>query len=194
MNSMQVAEFISSIFSPPITAAFTFLALLISERASNLLLLAIVSLTFGTAIPLAILYYLLRRGTIPDLYVSARKSRPVAFAGALLSYLLGGIGLLLAQAPPVVTAAMFCYLGNSLTLMLISYRWKISVHTSGIAGPAIALTYSLGVGAIALLCLTIPVGWARMRLGAHTLAQVATGALLTIAITWLQLKVYLVFL
>jgi membrane-associated phospholipid phosphatase len=191
---MQVAESISKMFSPPITTAFTFLALLISERASNLLLLAMVSLTFGTAIPLAILYYLLRRGTIPDLYVSERKSRPVAFSGALLSYLLGGIGLLLTQAPPVVTAAMFCYLGNSLTLMLISYRWKISVHTSGIAGPAIVLTYSLGGGAITLLCLTIPVGWARMKMGVHTLAQVATGALLTIAITWLQLQVYLVFL
>jgi len=175
-------------------AALTFLALLISKGASNSLLLAMISLGFGTVIPLAVLYCLVRRGIIRDMCVSERKSRVVAFAGTILSYLLGGIGLLLARAPSIVTAAMLCYLGNALVLMLISLKWKISVHASGITGPATVLSYSMGMSALVLFGLAIPVGWARTKLGAHTLAQVLAGALLAIVITWLQLEAYLMVL
>lgn len=185
---------ISRTFSPPLTSAFTFLALLISEKPSNMIVLAVMSLLFGTVIPLAILYFLKKKGTISDLYVSKREGRPIALAGAMSSYLFGGVAFLLARAPPLVTAAMFCYLGTSLVLMLTSLKWKISIHTSGIAGPATALTYSLGAAAAILFGLAIPVGWARMRLGAHTLAQVTAGTLLTTAVTWLQLKIYLTLL
>jgi membrane-associated phospholipid phosphatase len=79
-------------------------------------------------------------------------------------------------------------------MMLISIRWKISIHASGITGPVTVLTYSLGVVGLFLFGLTVPVGWARIRLGVHTLSQVVAGALLTIATTWLQLRIYLTLL
>jgi membrane-associated phospholipid phosphatase len=65
------------------------------------------------------------------------------------------------------------------------------VHASGVAGPVTALIYVLGVVALPLLFLIVPVGWARIRLKAHTLAQVAAGALLTAVATWIQMGVYL---
>lgn len=191
MSSKEAAEFISHTFSAPVIAALTFLTLLTSERAPNLLMLIVISLTFGTAVPLILLYYLSRKGIIPDIYASKRESRAIPFVGAMLSYLLGAIALLLGGAPSIITAVMLCYLGNSLIMMLISLKWKISIHASGITGPATALAYSLGIWALPFLGLVIPVGWARIKLKAHTLAQVTAGALLTIVTTWLQLEIYL---
>jgi membrane-associated phospholipid phosphatase len=194
MESRRVAEAISTILNPLFVAAPTLLVLLILEKPSNLPVLALVVLAFGTVVPLAILYGLVRRGTIPDLHVSNRENRSVAFVSVMPSYVSGAVLLLLASAPPIVTAIMLCYLGNSLVMMLISIRWKISVHASGIAGPVAALTFSLGAVATLLLALIVPVGWARIKLRVHTPAQVVAGTLLTIPVTWLQLRIYLMFL
>jgi len=76
-------------------------------------------------------------------------------------------------------------------MMLINLKWKISIHASGITGPATFLFYSFGMIAIPFFLLVLPVGWARLRLNAHTPAQVLAGATLTVAITWIQLKTYL---
>jgi hypothetical protein len=194
MNSKEAAEFLSHVFNAPVVAAFTFLILLISEEPSNLLVLTTISLAFGTVIPLMLLYLLSLKGIIPDIYASERESRTVPFLAAMLSYLLGAVALLAVEAPPIITAVMLCYLGNSLVMTLITLKWKISVHTSGIAGPATALTYSLGIGALFFLGLVIPVGWARIKLRAYTPAQVLAGALVTIATTWLQLGIHLMLL
>jgi membrane-associated phospholipid phosphatase len=86
---------------------------------------------------------------------------------------------------------MLCYLGNTVVMMFITLRWKISVHASGIAGPSTALVYLLGAIAAPLLLLAVPVGWARIKLGAHTILQVIGGASLTFLITWIQIGVYM---
>jgi membrane-associated phospholipid phosphatase len=194
VNSVRAAKAISFAFNPLFVAAPTFLALLFSEKASGLPELFLIALIFGTVLPIVVLCLLVQRGRIPDLYVSDRERRPVAFAPVMASYLSGAILLLLCHAPSVVTAVMLCYLGNSLVMTLVSVKWKISVHASGIAGPVTALTCSFGVAALCLLGLAIPIGWARVRLGAHSVSQVVAGILLTIAATWLQLRVYLTLL
>jgi len=194
MESRRAAEIISTMLNPLFVAAPTLLALLISERPSNLPALALVVLAFGTVVPLAILYVLVRRGALPDMHILNREDRSVAFVSVMSSYVLGAILLLLASAPPIVTAVILCYLGNSLIMMLISIRWKISIHASGITGPVTVLTYSLGAVGLFLFGLAVPVGWARIRLGVHTLSQVVAGALLTVATTWLQLRIYLTLL
>jgi membrane-associated phospholipid phosphatase len=191
MTCDESAEIISLTFNAPVVAAFTFLVLLASEKAPNFLGLVVITVTFGTIIPLGIIYFLSKHGVIPDFYASHRETRAVPFVGAISSYLAGAIVLFLAEAPPIVTALMLCYFGNSLVMMLVSLKWKISVHASGISGPATALVYALGVQALPVFVLLIPVGWARMKLKAHTLVQFLVGALLTIATTWIQLEIYL---
>lgn len=194
MRSREIAEAISLAFNPAVLAAPTFLILLFTHRTPNLPELILISLAFGTAVPLAIVYGLSKKGVIPDFYASARESRTLPFLGAILSYLLGTIALMRAGSPPFITAVMLCYFGNSLIMMLVSSKWKISVHTSGVTGPGSALIYSLGLVALPFPLLAIPVGWARVKLNAHTLAQVSAGALLTIFTTWIQLKIYLALL
>ena len=193
MSSSRAASAISLAFNPAIIAAFAFVILLYANNIASPPLVA-TCLTFGTLIPIAIIYLLSRRGLISDFFVSERAERTKPFVGATLSYLAGGCALLLLNAPPIITALMLCYAGNTLTMMLISRRWKISIHASGIAGPTTTLIVSLGVWASIFLTLLVPVGWARFRLRAHTPTQILGGALVTILVTWLQLRVYLAIL
>jgi len=186
-----LAEIITHIFNPPLVAAPTFLYLLFLESAPNSLVLALIALFFATLLPLSMVVMLSRRGIIPDIWASTRESRVIPFAGAILSYLIGAASLLLAGSPAAVASLMLCYVGNTVIMMLISLRWKISVHASGIAGPLTALAYLFGVIALPLFLLIVLVAWARLRLKAHTVPQVVLGALLTVLTTWVQMGVYL---
>lgn len=191
LDSRGAAELISSLFNAPVIAAPIFLALLISENPKDFFLYLAISLTFGTIAPLAALYSLSKEGVIPDLYASDRKTRVIPFLVVLVLYSLGAVGLAVARAPAIITALMLCYLGNSVIMMLITLKWKISIHMAGVTGPATALIYWLGVIAVPFLLIAIPVGWARVRLRAHNVAQVTAGAVLTVITTWLQVSIYL---
>ena len=85
---------------------------------------------------------------------------------------------------------MACYFVNGLVLMIITLKWKISIHASGITGPFTALIYQLGSTMLPLLLLVIPVAWARVELKAHTIRQVTAGAILSSMLTWIQMSFY----
>jgi len=193
MRSVKAASLLSHVFNPGIVAAFAFLILLYPHNITSPALVG-TCLTFGTVVPILIIILLTRRGVISDFFVSEKTERTKPFAGAISSYVVGSLLLLLLSAPPIVTGLMLCYAGNSLALLLINRRWKISVHASGIAGPTTALIVSLGAWACVFFALLIPVGWARMALKAHTPTQILAGALLTILLTWIQLRIYLAIL
>jgi membrane-associated phospholipid phosphatase len=147
-------------------------------------------ITFGTMVPLVMMYQLTKLGLISDFDVSERQERTRPLVGAAASYLAGSGVLLLLRAPTMIVALMLCYACNTVIMMLITLRWKISIHASGVAGPATALVYSMGAWAAVFFILLIPVGWARVQLKAHTPWQVFAGALVTAIATWLQLKIY----
>jgi membrane-associated phospholipid phosphatase len=193
MTSLRAATVVTHLFNPAVVAAFTFLLLLQIDNNLSPLFVA-VCLTFGTFVPLAIIYLLSKRGLISDFFVSKKNERAKPFAGAILSYLAGSLTLCLFKAPPIITALMLCYGGNTLVMMLITRRWKISVHASGIAGPTTVLIESLGAWASVFFAFLVPVAWARLRLNAHTPTQILAGALVTVAATWVQLRIYLAVL
>ena len=187
----DLAEGISLLMNAPIFALITFLLLLLSRNTPNFLQILTTVLLFGTIGPLVLVYILSKRGIIPDYYASERETRTIPFFAAALSYLLGALVLSSLAAPVIIVALMLCYGVNTFVMMLINLKWKISIHASGITGPATFLFYTFGMIAIPFFLLVLPVGWARLRLRAHTPAQILAGALLTIAITWFQLKTYL---
>jgi membrane-associated phospholipid phosphatase len=191
MTPEKSASVISLVFNPAVTAAFTFLILLYPlQSIQTFLLLMATCIAFGTMVPLVMMYQLTKRGLISDFNVSERQQRTRPFVGAAVSYLAGSGVLLLLNAPTIIIALMLCYACNTLIMLLITLRWKISIHASGIAGPTTALVYSIGAWAAVFFILLIPVGWARVRLKAHTPWQVFAGALVTAIVTWLQLKIY----
>jgi hypothetical protein len=124
----RIAGVISFAFNPPIVAAPAFLYLILLQSPANSATLAIISVTFGTLITLSIVYALSKLRVIPDLWASQRGTRAIPLTGAVFSYLLGSAALMLENCPPIITALMLCYVGNTFVMMLISLKWKISVH------------------------------------------------------------------
>ena len=136
------------------------------------------------------LYLLARSGATSGIDVPERESRLLPFAMAMAGYSAGSLLLLIMHAPVLLTAFMLCYLVNTAVMTLISLTWKISIHATGIAGPAVILFYALGVASLPFLLLVIPVAWARISLKAHTAMQVVAGFTVTPVITYIQLLVY----
>jgi len=190
MYRKRVAQLVSAAMNAPLVALITFVPLILSQvRPSAPLLIAITTL-FGSVLPLVSVIYMVKRGIIPDIYASDRRSRLKPFMGAIASYLTGVVALLAVEAPRSVTALMTCYFVNAFVLLVITLVWKISIHMSGVAGPATALVFQLGAKMIPFFFLALPVAWARIELKAHDLKQVAAGTLLTSVLTWLQMNLY----
>jgi len=117
---------------------------------------------------MTIIFLMLRMGIIHDMYASERRTRTKPFMGAIASYLLGALVLTVFNAPSSLVALMACYFVNTLVMTVISLVWKISIHAVGISGPATFLTLQMGAIMLPLFILLLPVGWARLKLGAHT--------------------------
>lgn len=193
METKKIAQSISALMSAPLISLGTFLYLItIFENGDVWLLRGITSL-FGCFLPIGMIIIFLNNDYISDLYASDKSERFIPFLITILSYLFGVFILLVVKAPAQITALMACYFGNGIVLALITLKWKISIHSSGITGPITALVYLLGTKLLPLFFLLIPVTWARLELKAHSMLQLIVGALLTIFLTWFQMEYYLTF-
>ncbi len=85
---------------------------------------------------------------------------------------------------------MCCYASNTLLVMLVAKWWKISVHTTGIAGPLVALAYAFGPVVHSFFLLIIVIGVARVHLKRHTVLQVLVGGALGLLLTYLQFHIF----
>ena len=194
MNRKKLATVISAALNAPLIAILTFIPLILAQQPPNALTIIMVTTIFGAILPLSSTYYLVRRGIIPDIYASIRETRTEPFLWAMASYLLGVTVLLYLNAPLAVTALMACYFGNAVIMLIITLRWKISIHAVGVSGPITALVFQLGAKMIPLFFILFPVAWARVELKAHSKRQVAAGAILSGLLTWVQMVFYVNFL
>lgn len=194
MNKRKIASYVSAAMNAPLIALMTFVPLILSQHHNNPLLLFCITTIFGAIIPLSSTYYLVKRGIIPDMYASDRKSRTEPILWAMASYLMGVTVLLYVKAPFVVAALMACYFVNAVVMLFITLKWKISIHAVGVTGPITALVFELGAKMIPFFLLILPLAWARVELKAHNKLQVAVGAILSSFLTWLQMVLYVNFL
>ena len=75
--------------------------------------------------------------------------------------------------------------------MLITIKWKISIHTTGLTGPVAALIMLLGpIGALFGLLYPILI-WSRFTLKKHTMAQAIAGGVFGLVMTVLEAYLYM---
>lgn len=155
-------------------------ASLLDSDAKNIILTLVMACTL--IIPLAFVpfYYYWRITT--SLAMSERQERvvPLAITGALYYacfFILHQMG-----APRIILAFLFATALAVIINLLISLKWKISAHMTGIGG-VIGLVFSLSllyhVDTMFYLMLAILlsgfIGFSRLSLNAHTPAQVYGG-------------------
>jgi membrane-associated phospholipid phosphatase len=181
------AEKLSLIFSAP---SLAFIAVVVFTLYSPIgigtMLTQAASILLGTLflsiLPIAPVVYYARRGTI-DIDISDRRKRPKFFAMSLVGYSLGAVTFGFLQATSMMVLSI-AYVGVTLSVALISFFWKISVHTTGIAGPVTGLVYVFGWKAVPMYLLLLPVGWARLKLKVHTPSQLIAGIFVAVLVTF----------
>jgi membrane-associated phospholipid phosphatase len=154
-----------------------------------------VSTVFFCLVPLAYLLVLIRRGEVATLEVRERSRRLKPFVAGIASYMAGMalMGLTGQTLVPLMMALAVLYPLNTVIILLINLRWKISVHAASIAAFVAILLFvistplpdlapagepALTARMVSPLLLLVPViMWARVRVRAHTVGQVVAGAI-----------------
>ncbi|OGD54292.1 hypothetical protein A3K81_01585 [Candidatus Bathyarchaeota archaeon RBG_13_60_20] len=192
MGSVRVgaAKFISLAFNAPFLAACTFLYVYLHASPRPGYGLMVASAFFSGILPILLILYMKRSGIVSEMMVNSMEDRTRPFLGASLSYLLGAAALRAMSAPPLMVYLMACYLVNTLAMMLITLKYKISIHAAGVAGPSTFLVHQYGLAFWPFLLAAVIVSWARYKLELHTLGQLTWGILATGLLTYVQLELY----
>lgn len=184
----RFARLVSAVTHAPFVSAVVFVLLnLQADSTAGFAVSTAAALVFASVIPVLIVqHYSVKYGNT-DGDVVRREDRVRPLIGGILSYLAGAVVLALIDAPRISTAVMVSYAVSTTVILIISTKWKISVHATGIVGPAlvIALVYPpWGLLAFVFVPLTL---WSRYVRRKHTPLQLLGGTVLGVFSTLLVL-------
>ncbi len=181
----SAADLVSKVFSAPVIAVLATLFFSfwspIGLGLLDSLACTLIGFVFFAVLPVTPVAYFARKGTT-DIYVSKREMRTPFFLVALASYVFAS-AIFWVEQVKILFLLSIIYVCVTLAVMVTNLFWKISIHSAAIGGPATAIVYVFGAIATPLYALLIPVIWARVKLGAHTISQTIIGMVLSIAIT-----------
>ncbi|RZT81920.1 PAP2 superfamily protein [Micromonospora violae] len=133
---------------------------------------------FVTGIPFAYIVGGVRRGRLTDHHVGRREQRRAPLLVGLGSVAAGLALLAVFGAPRPVLALAVAGLVGLVVAVSVSHWWKMSIHSAVAAGTLVILTLTFGTRLVVAAPLLAVVGWSRVRLRDHTVAQVVAGAAL----------------
>jgi hypothetical protein len=192
----RIAKILSVLFHPLLMPTYGFLLLFgtgnyIATFTPDKLKLIILGITFVFTFLLPALntIILLRSGRINSLQMETSRERRIPYISTTLYFFALFYLFQSAGFPPVFVILI---LGASISILLtfiINFKWKISAHAIGIGGIvgavmgiSLRLMIDLRVVMMFLILLSGCVGFARLKLNAHTPAQVYTGFLMGLII------------
>ena len=165
--------------------------------SSSLRLSLLVLIFIGTfAVPSLLIYYLFRSGYVRSLQLNDLADRRLpyfltAIIYLFLAYLFTFRMELVSTVAPEIGILISSIAISILLVGLISLSWQISAHSVGIGGvvgiiASIMLKYGLTELFLTLLLLVLLAGFitsARLKLNAHTPAQISAGLVLGISVS-----------
>lgn len=187
---MQIAaRIISILFVPPTFTliVYVFLAFFLETETLKSCIIVFVSLIFGFAAPIILFLKFRTKGKIIDQDASVKEERTKPLLISAAFYVAGLVPLIEFNVHIISMAFWFCYISNTLVLILINRHWKISVHAMGASGPLAAITYVIGAPALIFGITVFLVGWSRIILKVHSVNQVAAGIIFAFISTYLQI-------
>ncbi|MFX1369816.1 MAG: hypothetical protein ACFFAY_14570 [Promethearchaeota archaeon] len=125
-----------------------------------------------------------------DLDVSTKENRAKFFAFSLLCYAFAFLAYLNASCL-IMSSLAAAYFTVTTSIMVATFRTKVSVHGAGVGGPGTALLYVFGVVALPVVLVWIAVIWARPILKQHSTSQTVAGVVIGMIVT--ALTYFLIF-
>ena len=177
----RIANLTSNILNPFLVSLA--IILLLSFESTSSILDAVkwsLILTAVSILPVfLVILYLVRKGRLDGISISVRQQRTKLYWLAVACDSVGCVILIYCRAPLILVAAFVAALSAIAIFMGINLWWKISAHTAFLTASVTALVILYGwIAAVAVVLIPL-MSWARMELKHHSLAQVATGALLS---------------
>ena len=185
MRPDRIAHLVSAATRLPLLAVPLFFAVGLASAGIHGLIWGLLCVSLTSGLSLLYLFHLTRSGKVSDPRSIPRAERvgPLRVVAALhagafaLVYGLGG--------PAELSAALLSYAIATALFALLAPLINLSLHAAGAAGTAVCLAVVFGPWGLPALLLLPAVFWARLRLGRHTLAELALGALVGGGGTWL---------
>lgn len=194
----RVGRWLSQVFHPITNGICSFLVVgaLADEFAEGRLRgvgWALASIALLVLPPTIYFYFRLFRGHYSDDDISDRGQRNGLYFFSLGSVLLATVALYALSVPTIFLRLIGASIGILVLCMLINFVWKVSVHSASIATLATLSTVLRPWLGLMLWIAAIALGWARIRTGNHTVAQVIAGWSIAIISILLALGSFNVF-
>ena len=170
---------------------FMLLCIPLLPDAADYMIAVLVTTVFLSILPTILVYYFSYKTNNIDGDVEKREERMAPLIIGVLLYVLAGVAIMLVEAPDLVRVFTWTYVISTFVVTLISTKWKISIHMTGITGPVIALTVAFFPWGIVSAVLLPIVGWSRYVQRKHTPAQLAGGVIEGIIVTLLMFTLFL---
>lgn len=182
-RSYRAARWVTEVGAPAVlVTVLLFLSSVSSLGGLRGLLYGLVAALFVTGIPFLCVILLARRGRLSDHHISVRTQRAPVLAGACLSLAIGLIVLQILSAPLRLTFMIISVLAGILAVLSVNLVWKLSAHAAVASFFMVAMVVLFGWAGVFSAVVPLAVGWSRVRLGAHTAAQVIAGTVVGVLV------------
>ncbi len=139
-------------------------------------------------LPISFIPFYLFRKIINDIHMRTNRERIIPLLVNSLFFYLGYLFINKLQLPPVIKSYMLACAVAVFIALLVSIRWKISIHMlglGGLTGAVILFSYRLNIDLkgiwMVLILFSGLTGYARLQLNSHNSLQVYFGFLLGFA-------------
>lgn len=173
----KTAKIISYIFDGSFISVPIFLtiSLMVVDNKIEALGWASMSLLFGTVIPYLYVSFLYRKKEINDMHIPKKENRIKPMLVSCASYTLCLIILYILDGPLFLESIFAVSAVSTIIFTIITYFWKISLHSSWITFVVITFNILFGRWMLLMIPLIPVIGWARVRIKKHTINQVIFG-------------------
>ena len=192
-GELRFAKFISFVFHPLLMPTYGFILIFCTKnyiatfvRYEIKLIIIGITFFFTFVLPAINAFVLLKMGRIKSLEMESQQERLIPYGSAVLYY--AALLYLFHNSNNFLTIFKTVILGAACSIVLtliINIKWKISAHmigVGGVGGALLGIMYRLRVDMEFVFFMIILaagfIGYARLRLNAHTPAQVYAGFLL----------------
>jgi len=149
VTKTKLANFTSNVFNPFLIsiAVISLIAIEATETWSEALKWTIIPVLLTIFPLLAIVLYLVHKGTLGNVFINVRHERNSVYILSTVWLIISAITLYKIGAPPVMIAAFVASLTCVIVFMFINLLWKISVHTAFVAASVTMLIILFGTAA-----------------------------------------------
>ncbi len=184
MKRQQLATLTSNVLNPFLVSLIIIPLISIKATASvpDAIKWSLIAIAVSILPIFLIILYLVRNERLENMFINARRQRNKIYLLAGICTIMGCVILLYSGAPLALVASFVAGISVVLVFMGINLLWKISVHAAFVSASASALIILYGSIGTVSAALIPPIAWARVELEHHSVAQVATGALLSASI------------